>query len=124
MAMILAMLWLSQVITYLTMGKLPDLIVQAQTPTNFVFVLDLGVVVPLSVFAAILLLQDKAWGYALAGAMLLKSATMGLALVSMTIFAINAGQPIDIGLAAFWLALAVGGLAMSAWFFASCRGTP
>lgn len=96
MAFILSSLWISQVIAYLLSGELPELIVRAETPTNFVFVLDLGVVVPLSVLAAVFLLRDLPWGYALAGALLMKTATMGFALLSMTTFAAMAGQPVDL----------------------------
>lgn len=121
MALILCALWLSQVIAFLRDGVLPDLIERAETPTNFVFVLDLGVVVPVSLLATALLWRDHAWGYALAGAMLMKMAAMGIALLSMTAFAARAGVDVDPGLAAFWLLIAVGGSAMTAWFVAACR---
>lgn len=120
MAALLAVLWLSQVVAFLQTGVLPELIERAETPTNFVFVLDLGVVVPVSVLAAVLLLRDASWGYALASAMLMKAATMGLALVSMTVFAMNAGIEADLGLAMFWAFLAIAGFAMTAWFVSAC----
>lgn len=120
MAASLAVLWLSQVVAFLQTGALPDLIERAETPTNFVFVLDLGVVVPVSVLAAMLLLRDAPWGYALASAMLMKAATMGLALVSMTVFAMSAGIEADPGLAAFWAFLAIAGGTMTVWFVSAC----
>lgn len=121
MASLLAMLWLSQVLSFLRSGTLPALIVKAEAPTNFVFVLDLGVVVPVSILAAILLWRDRPWGYVLSGIMLVKAATMGLALLSMTAFAHSAGQPVEAGLAVLWLAIAMGGVAMSTWFLAACQ---
>jgi hypothetical protein len=121
MAVLLSALWLSQVFAFLRTGALPELIERAETPTNFVFVLDLGVVVPVSVLAGALLLQNAAWGYALASAMLMKAATMGFALVSMTVFAIRAGLGVDAGLAAFWAGLAMVGSAMTLWFISACR---
>lgn len=121
MSIILSLLWLGQTFAFLADGTLPDLIVRAATPTNFVFVLDLGVVVPLSLLAALLLWQDRAWGYALAGAVLVKVAAMGIALISMTAFAAHAGIAIDWGLASFWLAIAIGGSVMTMWFVSACR---
>lgn len=117
----LSLLWLSQVIAYLLYGELPELIVRAETPTNFVFVLDLGVIVPLSVLAAVQLLRDNAWGYAMAGALLMKSAAMGFALISMTVFAAVVGQSVNLPLFFFWLFLAVAGSTMTVWFISSCR---
>lgn len=121
MSMILSLLWGSQVVAYLINGAIPDLIVKADAVTNYVFVLDLGVVVPASIAAAILLWFDRPWGYVLAGPMLLKSATMGLALLSMTGFFVLSGQAADLALTSFWAALAVLGAGLSAWFLSACR---
>jgi hypothetical protein len=52
MAALLCVLWFGQIIPFYTRGELPNMIVQAKTPTVFVYVLDLGVVVPLSLLAA------------------------------------------------------------------------
>jgi hypothetical protein len=121
LALILAAMWLSQVVAFLIDGTLPDLIVKAQAPTNYVFVLDLGVVVPLSLIAAIQLWRDRPWGYVLASAMLIKAATMGLALLSMTGFAAAAGQAIEVELLAVWLTMAASSLGIAAWFLRNSR---
>jgi hypothetical protein len=52
MAAILCLLWGNQIIPFYTRGELPNMIVQAKTPTVFVYVLDLGVVVPLALLSA------------------------------------------------------------------------
>jgi hypothetical protein len=57
--------------------------------------LDLGVIVPTSLIAAILLLQKSAWGYALSTVMLLKILTMGAALIAMIIGQILSGIAVD-----------------------------
>jgi len=59
----------------------------------------------------------------LAGFVLVKAATIGLALLSMTAFSLEAGLELDVTLAANWIALAVAGCAMSVWYFRHC-GTP
>ncbi len=97
------------------------MIEKANTPTVFVYVLDLGVVVPLSVLSAWWLLNNRPWGHVLAGFVLVKSATMGFALLSMTVFALSAGQEVELALSVVWIALAATGTAMSLWFFGHCR---
>lgn len=119
---LLAVLWLGQIIPFLSSGTLPELIVRAETPTNFVFVLDLGLVVPLMLLAAVWLWRKQPWGDVLAGCMLIKAATMGLALLSMTAFNAWAGQPYDAGLTAVWLVIAGGSLGVIGWFLRHCRG--
>jgi hypothetical protein len=123
MALMLCVLWLSQIIPFLTDGTPPELMVLANTPTVFVYVLDLGIVVPLSLVSAWWLWRDEPWGYVLAGFVLVKSATMGLALLSMTLFAARAAVRVDVALAGVWVALAAAGLSMSWWYFRHCRTT-
>jgi hypothetical protein len=120
MALLLCALWVGQIVPFYTEGTLPEMIVRANTPTVFVYVLDLGVVVPLSLLSAWWLWCDRPWGYVLAGFILVKGATMGLALLSMTAFAVRAGLPVEAMLSVAWIALATSGLAMSYWFFHHC----
>jgi hypothetical protein len=121
MAVVLCLLWFSQIIPFFTQGKLPEMIILARTPTVFVYVLDLGVVVPLSLLSAWWLRNDRPWGFVLAGFVLVKAATMGLALLSMTAFSMRASLPVDTGLSVAWASLAVTGISMSVWFFRHCR---
>lgn len=92
--------WISRIVPFFVDGTLPAMIEEARTPTVFVYVLDLGVVVSLSLSSAWWLLTDRAWGHVLAGFALVKSATMGFALLSMTVFALRAGQDTEPALAA------------------------
>lgn len=121
LSIVLCLLWFSQIVPFFIEGKLPPMIEKANTPTVFVYVLDLGVVVPLSVLSACWLLSNRPWGHVLAGFVLVKAATMGFALLSMTAFALRAGQDADLVLSVAWFALAASGTAMSAWFFGHCR---
>jgi hypothetical protein len=123
MAAMLSLLWLSQIIPFFTRGQLPEMILRAKTPTVFVYVLDLGFVVPLALLSACWLKCDYAWGYALASIVLVKSATMGIALVSMTWFAWRAGLPLHVEMTAAWILLAAAGTAMSIWLFRHCHGS-
>lgn len=123
LAAVLCLLWGSQIVPFYTQGKLPAMIVRANVPTVFVYVLDLGVVVPLALLSAWLLWRDQSWGYVLAGFVLVKAATMGLALLSMTVFSWLAGQPTELMLSVAWVALAVAGLVMSWWYFRHCSAS-
>lgn len=120
MATTLCLLWFSQIIPFFTSGRLPPMIEQADVPTVFVYVLDLGVVVPLALLAVLWLWRDQAWGYVLAGFVLVKAATMGLALLAMTGFSLYAGLAVDPTMSIAWLVLAAAGLAMSWVYFRHC----
>lgn len=121
LSIVLCLMSFSQIVPFFIDGKLPPMIEKANTPTVFVYVLDLGVVVPLSVLSAWWLLNNRPWGHVLAGFVLVKSATMGFALLSMTVFALCADQEAELALSVVWIALAATGTAMSLWFFGHCR---
>jgi hypothetical protein len=120
MSVVLCLLWFSQIVPFYTHGHLPPMIEQAQVPTVFVYVLDLGVVVPLALLAALWLWRDRPWGYVLAGFVLVKAATMGLALLAMTGLAMQAGLAVAPELSIAWVVLALAGLAMSWAYFRRC----
>lgn len=122
LALALCVLWMAQIVPFFTRNKLPEMMILAKTPTVYVYVLDLGVVVPLSILAAWWLWCDRPWGYVLAGFVLVKAAAMGLALLSMTAFSLRAGLAVDTTLSLVWVGLAVAGLSMSYSFFRHCRG--
>lgn len=119
-AVMLCALWLGQIVPALVAGKVPDSIVRSGGSLKYVFALDLGVVAPLAALSAVWLWRRQPWGYALAGVVLVKASTMGLALLAMTAFAVLDGEPAEVGLFVPWLVLAIGSLALSAWFFRHC----
>ena len=122
LALMLAISELGQIIASLATGTVPELLVRSGGAGNFVYVLDLGIVVPLALLAAIWLWRCLPWGDVLAGCILIKASTMGLALLSATWFSVRAGLPLEIGLTIVYGAIAIGGLGMTAWFFRHCRG--
>ena len=112
-ACVLAVSELSQVVSAHVRGDVPVLIARSQGAGNFVYVLDLGVVMPLSVLAAVLLLRAAPLGDVLGACLLVKSATMGMALVFMGWFSARAGLPEAPGLSYAYALIAVLGVAMS-----------
>jgi len=103
--------------------SLTELIARSGAAANFVYVLDLGVAVPRALLAAIWLCRCLPWGDVLAGCILIKAITMGLALLSASWFSVSAGLPLEIGLTIVYGAVAIGGMGMTAWFFRHCRGS-
>lgn len=109
-AVVLVSSELSQIVwAWLTRGR-PDLLERSDGAGNFVYVLDLGVVAPLSVLAALRFAQRKQGGPLLAVLMLVKCASMGLALIAMTWLQAESGQPVQWWLALAYAAIAVCGL--------------
>lgn len=119
-ALMLLVLWLSQIVPALVGGTVPDAVSRSNGSLKYVFALDLGLVVPASLLGAWWLLRRKAWGFVLAGLVLAKATTMGLALLSMTLFTVAGGQPAEPGLFIPWIVLFTGGGIMTAWYLRHC----
>jgi hypothetical protein len=119
-AVCLGLAELAQIAPHLAADTLPPNMVVYGLSSYFVYALDLGLIVPLSALGAVWLLQDRPWGYVVAGMMLIKAAVMGLALLAMNWFALRAGHAAD-GLVPLWAAIALGGLALSFWFLGAAR---
>ncbi len=121
LAVMLCIIWFSQIVPFYLTGEIPQSILDAGAPTMFVYVLDLGIVVPVAIIGAAWLRRSHLWGPILAGFILVKASTIGLALLGMTWFLSRAGEPTDSGLAILWAVIALAGLGMSYWFFKHCR---
>jgi hypothetical protein len=120
-ALVLCVSELRQIGQSLSTGTVPDLIARSGGAGNFVYVLDLGAVVPLALLGAWWLVQREPWGYVLAGSMLIKAVTMGLALLAATWLSVRAGIDLEPGLTLGYAAIAFGALGLSLWFFRHCR---
>jgi hypothetical protein len=120
-AVVLNVSELGQIVQALSAGTVPNLIARSGGAGNFVYVLDLGAVVPLAVLGAWWLVKDEPWGYVLAGGMLIKAVTMGSALLAATWLSVEAGFDLELGLTLGYAGLAWGALGLSFWFFRHCR---
>jgi len=108
-ASMLAIMWVGRIAPGLIEGKPP--VGLESSSTLFVQAGDLGLVVPLTVLAGVLLLRRLSIGYVLAGVMLVKSATFGLALIGMIVAMLALGTTVALPEVVFFTALA---LAMTA----------
>ena len=95
---------ISRALSFIFTGQVPADVAQTGHPTAVVYALDLTLIAPFMVLAAIWLCQRRPWGYVLGVIMVLKGVAYPLALIAMSFFAQAAtGQgdsflPVYIGL--------------------------
>jgi hypothetical protein len=104
---LMAFVWLADIVPAALTGSVPQAVREAETPTSVIHVLDLAVVLPALAITGSLLLRRAPWGYVLAGVLLVKAATLGLAILAMGLFLYLAGQPLALGLTAFFAVLTI-----------------
>jgi hypothetical protein len=92
-AAFLILAWLGRIVPSLWSGTTP--VGLSTNNTLFIQVLDLGVIVPMMVIAAVQLLQRQAFGYLLTSVAIMKFVTMGLALDAMILGQYLAGVPMS-----------------------------
>lgn len=91
-AAFLTLAWLGRIAATFAPGAVPAL---DNVTSMFIQVMDLGLIVPLCILSAILLLRKEAWGYLLASVAMLKFLTMGLAVSVMGLNMARVGVPIS-----------------------------
>jgi hypothetical protein len=118
-ALMLGVSELAQLVPAVLSGTTPALITRSNGSGNFVYVLDLGIVMPLALLAAHWLRRRAPWGHVLAGVVLVKAITMGFALLSATWFDARAGNPVDVVFTAIYAFIALGATAVTIVFLRS-----
>ena len=91
-AAFLALAWLGRIAATFAPGAIPAL---ENTTSLFIQAMDLALIVPLCVLAAVLLLRRSPWGYLLASVAVLKFVTMGLAVSLMGLNQARVGAPVS-----------------------------
>lgn len=91
-AAFLALAWLGRVAATFAPGAIPVL---ENTTSMFIQAMDLALIVPLCVLAAVLLMRRSPWGYLLASVAVLKFVTMGLAVSLMALNQARVGVAIS-----------------------------
>ena len=92
-AAFLALAWIGRIAGTFTNSAAPPL---DNITSMFIQAMDLALIVPLCLLAAILLLRRSAWGYLLASVALLKFITMGTAVALMGINMARVGVPVTV----------------------------
>jgi hypothetical protein len=99
-------------------GRIPQEIIDANMPVNFVHVLDLGFLLPALCITAFLQFRRKPAGYALAPIFLTLLAIMSVELVSIMAVMGRAGFGMSLPMIIFFAVLAVG-FTLLLWFYLS-----
>jgi hypothetical protein len=102
-ALLFATLWLVDIVSVWP-GGIPDTLFTYDIP-SIVHVLDLGVVLPLLVITGVLLLRGHPIGPVLAAIVLVKTVTLGLALLSMNAFVAASGGEVNASEPVIWTAV-------------------
>jgi hypothetical protein len=106
-------LWISQSLSFVVTGRVPEFINKVAHPTSVVFALDLSLVVPFLVLGAIWLWKRQPWGYILAAILCVKGTVYMLALVVLSTAAMTADFPSISTELPLWGLLSLGFLAAS-----------
>ena len=85
-------LWLSMIIS--SIGTVPAVL--EHYTTLVIQAMDLGLIAPASIFSGIMLLKNKSIGYLLAPVIIIKGATLALAVSMMAIFMVFSGVNVSI----------------------------
>lgn len=123
-AVMVAAMWLAEEVGALLRGTVPPTVLQFEAPTNIVHVFDLGLVLPAMVLAALMLLRDQAWGYVLAGTLLVKATSIGLWVVAMIWFSARRGFTTPAPYTGFFVLLTVIGGVLTWRFVRALKRAP
>ena len=121
-SVVLGALWGIQAVVSTVTGDVPASVTSSGHPTAVVFVLDLGLVVPLFWIGARMLRRGEPWGFVLAGILLMKGITEGLALLGMSLFMHLADHPdFDVALVPLWGLVAITSILLTIRFYGAIQ---
>jgi hypothetical protein len=120
----LGLMELAQVMPALIAGQVPDVVLKTGHPTGVIYILDLGLVVPLMLLAGHWLRQRRPVGYIAAAILLVKGVTVGLALLSSNLFDYLDNGRADGPLLALWALIAAGSLLVLLHYLRSMDDRP
>jgi hypothetical protein len=116
LAALFASLWLAEIVPALLRRQTPATVVAWGTPTNGVHVLDLAFVLPVLLWTGVRLWHHKRDSVVVAGVLLFKIVTLGLAILAMGVFQIRRGQHVDAGLMTIFAVMSVVSIAAAVHF--------
>lgn len=96
LAVLVSLLWLSEILPATLAGTTPASIVEPGLPTSVIHSLDLGIIVPAFALTAYWLWNRQPWGYGFTAVLLVKIATLGGAVLAMVVFMIHDGQAVPL----------------------------
>jgi hypothetical protein len=104
-AVAFAAIWLGDIVPALLRREPPATVIAWNTPTNGVYVLDLAFVLPILAWTGVRLWRRDAGAVPIAGVLLFKVATLGLAILAMGVSEVVRGGTVDTGLVTAFVAV-------------------
>lgn len=124
MGAFIALGWLADIVPATLRGGVPEAVRLAQVPTSVIYAMDLAVLLPAVLVVAAWVRQRRAWGYVFAGVLLVKFATLGLAVLAMEVREWQVGQGGAVeGMAMFAFVVVVSAV-LGAKYLAALGGRP
>ncbi len=120
----LGVMELGQIVPTMLTGDVPQIVTDTGHPTSPVYILDLGLVVPMLMLAGLWLRERRPWGYVAAAVLLVKGASVGLGLLAANLFAVMGEEKNDGALIALWAAIALGSATVLWRFLRHSRDEP
>ncbi len=114
-------LWLSETVPALLTGDIPQSVLDSETPTNAIHVLDMAWILPAMGLTAIWLWRKRDLGYTLAGALLTYGVLLIMAVTSMMVVTTQYDHPVAIGQIIIFGIVLVVNLSMLIWFLKGLR---
>ncbi|WP_137286875.1 hypothetical protein [Halorussus salinisoli] len=111
--------WLSEVVPATLRGAPPESVRLAGVPANVIHVLDLAVLLPATLLTAAWLWRRREWGYVLAGVLLVKFTTLGLAVLAMAAWMRRTRQGGELGEIALFGVVSAVSVALGATYLRS-----
>lgn len=95
LGLVILLMWLGRIIPSLIDGSIP--VGLESYSTLVIQALDIGIIIPIAIISAVLLLKNRPWGYLLTSIFLIKSLTLSAAVSAMALAQIKAGVEISTG---------------------------
>jgi hypothetical protein len=111
--------WLSEIVPALATQTTPSSIVAARLPTNPVYVLDLGVLLPLFIIAARRLLGQQPGAAGLCGSLLVLNVLLALSIVSSTVMQHAVDESVALAILPLFGMIGVSSLALAIWLLSA-----
>jgi len=122
-AVLFYLLWLSEAVPASIAGETPQSVIDAGTPTNLVHVLDMAWTLPALAITAVSLWRKQSLGYTLAGVLLAFLVLLILAILSMVVYMVRAGQPVIIPQVAIFGVLFAVSIGMVIWYLKNLKSS-
>ena len=113
--------WLGEILPALATHTTPSSIVAARLPTNPVYVLDIGVLLPLFVLAAVGLLRREPGAAGLCGSLLVLNVLLALSIMASTVLQHAVDETIALSILPLFGIIAASSLALAVWLLSAWR---